>query len=368
MHFVHVGCWNQGQCNINSDNNAVSRVMTSIQNYVTQCKNDKSVDFMVLAGDNFYPVKKNVSIQNQQKENTPDNLQPEQKSKKLESKKQKQFDKDIIIAGFQCIASIDTKKYILFGNHEYNDVYSNKSTEQCKSIRCQQEIISNTDNMTGFNDVLYHIDDNVAVIMIDTTIYDNNDNNECFKHVLPSSQDSKQQAQEFSILNMDILNTSTNHKEIIFIGHHPLVSVKKKKNNKKEEWNVKLIDFFSTFMDHCNIINMTYLCADTHLYQKGVVKMGEKTITQYIVGTGGTDLDDLYTSESEFSNNKFKYIIESQKKAYGYLTFHHSNDSSTFKFHTVPNKTGPGVDSQNFKSKYILYKSKYMSLKYLSTY
>ena len=35
-----------------------------------------------------------------------------------------------------------------------------------------------------------------------------------------------------------------------------------------------------------------YLCADTHNYQHAEIKLEEQHIQQYVVGTGGTELDN----------------------------------------------------------------------------
>ena len=39
-------------------------------------------------------------------------------------------------------------------------------------------------------------------------------------------------------------------------------------------------------------IHYNYLCADLHLHQEGYVNINDMVINQYIVGTGGTKLDD----------------------------------------------------------------------------
>ena len=73
MHFIHVGCWNKGPCEINNGTNAVSRVMTSIKNYVDDAnKTENKVDFLVLAGDNYYPEKSKQKKLKQ--ENDPINI------------------------------------------------------------------------------------------------------------------------------------------------------------------------------------------------------------------------------------------------------------------------------------------------------
>ena len=52
------------------------------------------------------------------------------------------------------------------------------------------------------------------------------------------------------------------------------------------------MSLLSSIFETCPTSDFFYLCADLHLYQEGEVTFQDKIIKQYIVGTGGTKLDD----------------------------------------------------------------------------
>ena len=54
--FIHFGCWNEGFCETETDNNSLSRVMTAL------LKRDKKPSFYIVAGDNYYPTKKKKMV------------------------------------------------------------------------------------------------------------------------------------------------------------------------------------------------------------------------------------------------------------------------------------------------------------------
>jgi hypothetical protein len=89
--------------------------------------------------------------------------------------------------------------------------------------------------------------------------------------------------------------------------------------------------------------NIYYLCADYHVYEKGVVtivKDGvEKNIHQYIVGTGGTELDPftkkdkMITTESDEPHNyELRYQFHDKKMWYGFLKGRYLENKWQFKF------------------------------------
>jgi hypothetical protein len=88
---------------------------------------------------------------------------------------------------------------------------------------------------------------------------------------------------------------------------------------------------------------MYYLCADYHVYEEGIVtiiKDGiEKKIHQYIVGTGGTELDPFTRKEkmiSTVSDEPHKYELEYQfnktKIWYGFLKGKYIKNKWEFSF------------------------------------
>lgn len=71
------------------------------------------------------------------------------------------------------------------------------------------------------------------------------------------------------------------------------------------------------------------LCADTHNYQKGILKIGDKTMTQYVVGTGGASPDIVKAKiGDEYTIDGIRYIMEDYIPGYGYLEV--STDETKF--------------------------------------
>lgn len=76
-----------------------------------------------------------------------------------------------------------------------------------------------------------------------------------------------------------------------------------------------------------NMLKYYYLCADLHLYQKGKIEFvthngDTMEINQYIVGTGGTELDDEVSASlngGTFKNDNIDYILEDCQHTYGFL-------------------------------------------------
>ena len=60
MRFIHFGCWNRGTCT-DDGNNAISSVMRELKTYVDVSNKDKDINkhinFMIIAGDNYYANK-----------------------------------------------------------------------------------------------------------------------------------------------------------------------------------------------------------------------------------------------------------------------------------------------------------------------
>ena len=52
MRFIHFGCWNNGLCTMDGTN-GLSLTMKKLNSYVES----NSIDFVTIAGDNYYPPK-----------------------------------------------------------------------------------------------------------------------------------------------------------------------------------------------------------------------------------------------------------------------------------------------------------------------
>lgn len=77
------------------------------------------------------------------------------------------------------------------------------------------------------------------------------------------------------------------------------------------------------------------LCADTHNYQKGIIKIGDVEILQYVVGTGGAKPDPIVidSSHSIDVGEGITYTMVDHKKGYGFLVV--DSKSATFE-HILP--------------------------------
>lgn len=150
-------------------------------------------------------------------------------------------------------------------------------------------------------------------------------------------------------------------KNIIVIGHHPLMCFKMDENMKKDankktetlvfnELNKLLFNSIYSRLKKNKNINYFYLCADLHQYQTGTVTIinnknpnDKMIIKQYIVGTGGSQLE---TKEVDLSLLKSSNKIEKL-------------DTITIKYDNVHNIATYGfldcilTHEDNFKAKFI---------------
>ena len=323
MKFIHFGCWNRGKCNLLEPNiDPVSTVIASIKRYIES--EDVKPTFLTVAGDNYYPLKEaGYKVHNYED----------------------------LKSGFDCLDELDNiDKYILFGNHEYNDVYpTNRNilynpfyqldNVNCVNLISQQKLLSGNDKYKLFDNVLHKYDDvtKTLVIMIDTTFYDKKPNMLCYDHVFKSSESAQGRSIEtLKSLQLDQVKNIIRDKEftkIIFIGHHPIVYCKNKNENKIINKVDPLIDFFNNLKELIFDKKIIYLCADTHFYQKGNIKLinSNLNIEQHIVGTGGASCDNICKSEEPTKHiaGILKYDILDEKQEYGYLIY--QDESITFQ-------------------------------------
>ena len=166
-------------------------------------------------------------------------------------------------------------------------------------------------------------------------------------------------------MNKTIDKYSKKIKNVIVIGHHPISGYKYKNEATNliqsfEGLSRLLYSINQKLMNKSIInkpINYYYLCADLHLYQPGTIEINNKTenntmiIQQYIVGTGGTKLDDSpflqaasFPPATEHALNNDEYTVkysmtEDQKrialntsKKYGFLSCELYRGNMYFKF------------------------------------
>jgi hypothetical protein len=95
-------------------------------------------------------------------------------------------------------------------------------------------------------------------------------------------------------------------------------------------------------------VNYFYLCADVHLYQEGniVIKIDDiptMKIQQYIVGTGGTELDTCVGESNigeKIENERLTYTMTRCQERCGFLECINTSPVPRFSFNEVPIEGG----------------------------
>ena len=359
--FITFGCWNQGRCSDNN-NNPVSLVTKKLREKVLE----NPPDCIIISGDNYYPDKTVTNITETKKDKNKENS----KSKKV--KKQKFINIPNLKSGFECLPD-NVDIYILLGNHDVdnseaiiNDPPSPPIT--CQILKTEIEIIKTKQKnfINEYTELIMHkIIDNTLILIIDTNIYDEDVLSlECYNFI---NDKFNNYADIIEYQTQKVINILTEHliesiKNLIIIGHYPLIS--NEKNKKISCIDTKVFDLFYNTIYNIkkDYINYYYLCADNHTYQAGIVSIEDGTITeickspmcikQYVVGTGGTKLDDGYIMNSDGNDSKkinnvfvqqipynnseqifnLKYKIISSIENYGFLECNTTNNELLFKF------------------------------------
>lgn len=109
---------------------------------------------------------------------------------------------------------------------------------------------------------------------------------------------------------------------LIVMGHHPAKYTKVKNDAIKEKACKRLHQYLLSMKKVFRDKPFTYVCADEHYYHE----RSFDGITQYIVGSGGTDLDPIPPPEHKPSDTLGQY-----RREHGYLVL----DASGFKFVSV---------------------------------
>jgi len=395
MRFIHFGCWNYDKCVLDTKNNNVSVTMTALREYIKENK----VDFITIAGDNYYPESiKEKKDKDKKKEETD---KPEKKEKK---KKEKIFHSENFMSGVSCLPA-HFEKYILLGNHEYDIVKVNGETENReKCFLLNEEKRAFTGNSHFFNNVMTKNLTNTLIVMIDSTLYekDIDINVTCFEEAFVSAPQKDSVAELIEYQNSQVIDviSKTDKQNIIIIAHHPIVTVKAKDSGEtKKEVLVGLKDLYEKIykrlldLGKLSTKKFYHLCADTHSYQYGNISISISdsatlNIEQYVCGTGGAEKDNCPDlSKEEHRVNNFNLLDDSDKvnisytinvceKINGFLDVTEDSGKLNFNFIRVPLvdiadeekkkdklSDAAGVVSGGYKQKYLKYKIKYINLK-----
>jgi hypothetical protein len=280
----------------------VSTVMSRMKTFI-QDENTYSPEFVSVAGDNYYPNK------------------PEKKTKKDKTAekdksevKQKVIIKSELDSGFACLKSLNVPVNVILGNHDletnrenkHSFLIDDKEAESCEILNLETQITKPTKHGVKLQlDFLTEgeipfIGTNTMVLMIDTSMYETKLEDiaqyaECYQKLEdPLKIEQLRDRQQLRVINAITQNQSKSN--IVLIGHHPITAYIVKKNE------YQLVKPFRQFVELWKAIiaktkeettgkHLYYLCADKHFYQPGTVKIEGTEIHQYIVGTGGADLD-----------------------------------------------------------------------------
>ena len=173
MKFIHFGCWNKGLCvflnkvnnqynhlvqteissaentsrNVGTKYSNMSYVLQNLRNNVNK-NQENSIEFIIIAGDNYYPDK--VKIKKVTKSKNNDNL-------KLKSIIVKN-----LLSGFDCLPK-NIETFILLGNHDIENINSSNIKIKYSNIpeitKHQNVILNNyrnylTPNKSNLNNLI----------------------------------------------------------------------------------------------------------------------------------------------------------------------------------------------------------------------
>lgn len=321
-YFIHYGCWGE-PCHRKTGEQKVSKpkVKNEYDRIIQQIMRDKhkhKPSFISIAGDNYYPEK----IKGGPVGNSTKRVLIEELKKAFES-----------LAKYE-----DVPVNIIYGNHDIpidaHEFYkgieckykegTQEEKEDTDGNNCYLKILENTevkklknsDNINiGFQHFIKDKIKDTCVCMIDTTMYmDSEFNKHCYTEDINTSRTNQL---NYTLAAIGEQNTKENNpKNIVIVGHHPFISFKKK-NEERDETDISrsFFEFFKSLYEiYGESKNYYYLCADVHLYQKGTIELKivlkddgtteTMKIEQYVVGTGGTELDKVYTHADDAIKGK----------------------------------------------------------------
>jgi hypothetical protein len=309
--FIHFGCWNKGGCQLDPEFNDLSSVMNQLRLATT----NYPTDFVLVAGDNYYPESRKNALNNKEKKIITEDL----------------------VTGLNCLPK-NVPVHIILGNHdieervgvdEFLEINTNES-QKCYILDVEKDFASRNPNMTFnlWNNLVFN--EKTLVIMIDSTIYDVDVTDDpetsllCYKHYYETSGILS----ESDVFNLERIKNDQRFyvegvmsrmsdaiENIVIVAHHPITGYKTKKKGTDlmqfTAHGLSTLIYNSIYRripeERRRRINFYHLCADLHQYQIGTITInGDMTIKQYITGTGGTTLDP--TPEMTPDKNEIIYV------------------------------------------------------------
>ena len=337
--FIHFGCWNNLNVKIKNGKEKEIGCLKKVMNLLEA--NLSGVDFIVIAGDNYYP----------------------KKEKTIEGKKKKIIKPDLLSQGFNLLPK-EIPIVMILGNHdletnlEQQKLFIEEEPEtsgSCRILKLENESKGSNIEYTFFNDIM--IDNGTLVIMIDSDVYslDAVKFLPCYNIFLSENFESIEEVKEYQynliFQKINQYNAIGSIKNLIIIGHQPITGIKYKDGVKQPPLN-DIPYFKPVLLEIYNLlgseINYFYLCADLHLYQEGLITLKneeeqkEMKIKQFIVGTGGTELDEAVPGNINFvfSSETIDYRVISSKQECGILKCEVDGLEPKFEFISIEQKGG----------------------------
>lgn len=312
--FFGVGCWNRG---------CIREQQEVFREIIEQ---QDEMESLLILGDNVYSNK---------------DIYTEEEIEKLGLHK-KSHSYDTYIKGLKCLVGddnlrqLDKSVFFVLGNHDIS-INKNEPRGECFLYNTQKNATSFNPNFKTqypFNSI--DINKNgikIKLIFIDSNFADLGvsymNNNSCIQ--INSENLSKLQNQ-LTWLEGELENSEADHN--LIIAHHPLLSNKMGTKGPKNSYIKELIVLFDNYLHK----NITYLCADTHMYQHW--RMTNKqglSLTQIVCGTGGALLNtkNSLTREMPIDIGSNRYLftkLEEIDKTYGFCKLHFNKRNVRVEF------------------------------------
>jgi len=337
--FIHFGCWNNLNVKIKNEKEKEVGCLNKVMKLLKA--NISGVDFIVIAGDNYYP----------------------KKEKTIEGEKKKLIIPSKLAEGFNLLPK-EIPIVMILGNHDLETnlnpekpkLFIEENPEEsrsCSILQLENQSKGSNIDYTFFKDIM--MDNGTLVIMIDSDVYsiDAFKFLPCYNIFLSENFESIDNVKEYQynliFQKINQYNAIGSIKNLIIIGHQPITGIKYKDGVKQPPLND--IPYFKPVLLEIynllgNEINYFYLCADLHLYQEGIITLKneqkEMKIKQFIVGTGGTELDDAVPENLNFvfSSETIDYQMISSKQECGILKCEVEGLEPKFEFISIEQKGG----------------------------
>jgi hypothetical protein len=191
--------------------------------------------------------------------------------------------------------------FMALGNHEVDN------NETCLTLLNEIKECTESHLMLPTNYYCLNVDNNMGhklkILIIDTNLFEEN---------LCYNEDSRIESRDLMMawLRIQILDTN---EPILIVGHYPLFYFKKGSFTTNETM-IQIYELLISFSPK----KFYYLASDVHNHQH----IMHKNIEQYIVGSGGADLDAIDGSAvGEYINEYGIHYVSNAQFCYGYSVF-----------------------------------------------